>query len=77
MTSPNGSSSPLPGTPSPTPRVRRPALSRSSVAVSLATLCTRRRDSGVTIGPMRTRLVAQAIAASEIHGSATARTGAR
>jgi len=47
------------------------------VAVSLATLCTRRRDSGVTSAPIRTRDVAQATAASATQGSATARTGAR
>jgi hypothetical protein len=46
------------------------------VTVSLASLCTRRRDSGVIIGPSRSLLVAQAIAASATHGSATARTGA-
>ena len=34
--------------PRPTPRMRRPPLSRSSVAVSLATLAGRRRASGMT-----------------------------
>ena len=62
--------------PNPTPKTSRPELSRSSVTVSLATLCTRRRDSGVTIGPISTRDVAHATAASVTHGSATARTGA-
>jgi NADPH:quinone reductase-like Zn-dependent oxidoreductase len=37
----------------------------------------RRRESGVTSAPIRTRDVAQATAASATHGSATARTGAR
>ena len=37
--------------PRPTPSGSRPPLSRSSVAVSLATLAGRRRASGVTIGP--------------------------
>ena len=46
------------------------------MAVSLATLCTRRRESGVTSAPIRTRNVAQATAARATHGSATARTGA-
>jgi hypothetical protein len=49
----------------------------SSVTVSLASLCTRRRDSGVIIGPIRSVLVSHATAASVTHGSATARTGAR
>jgi len=57
--------------------VRRPELSRSSVTVSRASLCTRRRDTGVTIGPILSRLVAAATAASATHGSATARTGGR
>jgi hypothetical protein len=39
--------------PRPTPSVSRPSLSRSSVAVSLATLTGRRRASGVTLGPSR------------------------
>jgi hypothetical protein len=47
------------------------------VTVSLASLCTRLRDSGVIIGPIRSLLVADAIAASVTHGSATARTGSR
>ena len=47
------------------------------MTVSLATLCTRRRDSGVTSVPIRSLLVAHATAASDTHGSATARTGAR
>jgi hypothetical protein len=47
------------------------------VTVSLATLCTRRRDSGVISGPIRSLLVAHATAARATHGSATARTGAR
>jgi hypothetical protein len=37
----------------------------------------RRRGSGVTIGPSRTRSVAVATAASVIHGSATCSTGSR
>src|SRR5215207_424022 len=63
--------------PRPTPSVSLPPLSRSSVAVSLATLTGRRRASGVTIGPSRTPAVAVAIAASVIHGSATSTTGSR
>lgn len=55
----------------PTPRVRRPPLSRSSAAVSRATLAGRRRGSGDTIGPSRSRSVLVAIAASAIHGSPT------
>ena len=62
--------------PIPTPRVRRPPLSQSNVAVSRATLTGRRRGSGVTMGPSRTRSVAVGIAASVIHESATWRTGA-
>ena len=54
--------------PKPTPSVSRPPLSRSSVAVSRATFTGRRRASGVTIGPSRTRSVAVATAASVIHG---------
>jgi hypothetical protein len=63
--------------PRPTPSVSLPPLSRSSVAVSLATLTGRRRASGVTIGPSRTLSVDMAIAASVIHGSATSATGSR
>src|SRR5215207_5261943 len=63
--------------PRPTPSVSRPPLSRSSVAVSRATLTGLRRASGVTIGPSRIRSVAVAIAASVIHGSATSTTGSR
>jgi hypothetical protein len=47
------------------------------VTVSLASLWTRLRDSGVIIGPIRSLLVAHATAVSATHGSATARTGAR
>ena len=43
--------------PSPTPSTSRPPLSRSSVTVSRATLAGRRRASGVTIGPSRSRSV--------------------
>jgi len=63
--------------PSPAPNVSLPPLSRSSVAVSLATFTGRRRASGVTIGPSRTRSVTIATAASVIHGSAAASTGSR
>ena len=55
--------------------VRRPRLRRSSVTVSRATFCTRLRDNGVTIGPIRNRAVFAAIALRTIQGSATARTG--
>jgi hypothetical protein len=51
--------------------VSRPALSRSSVAVSRATFTGRRRASGVTSGPSLRRSVAAAIAANVIWGSAT------
>jgi hypothetical protein len=54
-----------------------PPLSRSSVAISRASFTGRRRASGVTIGPSRTRSVVIAMAASTTHGSATACTGAR
>ena len=67
-TSPNGPNSPFRALPRPTPKMRRPALSRSKVTVSLASLGTRLRDTGVTIGPIRTRLVADATAASATHG---------
>lgn len=63
--------------PKPIPRMRRPPLSRSSVAVSLAALAGRRRASRVTIGPNITLSVAAAIAVSVIHGSATSRIGLR
>jgi hypothetical protein len=63
--------------PRPTPSVSRPPESRSSVAVSLATLTGRRRASGVTMGPRRMRWVAVAMAVSVIHGSATSMIGSR
>ena len=47
------------------------------MTVSRASLCGRRRASGVTSGPIASRSVATATAARVIHGSATARTGAR
>ena len=47
------------------------------MTVSLATFCARRRDSGVIIGPIRSRLVAQATAARATHGSAMALAGER
>jgi len=40
-------------------------------------LWTRRRDNGVTIGPIRTVLVEHAIAAIATQGSAMARAGDR
>ena len=45
--------------------------SRSSETVSRATFCGRRRASGVTSAPIRTRSVATAIADRAIHGSTT------
>ena len=57
--------------PIPTPRERQPPLSTSNVAVSRATLTGRRRGSGVTMGPSRSRSGAAAIAASLTHESAT------
>ena len=54
-----------------------PAVSRSSVAVSRASLCGRRRAIGVTSGPIVMRSVLIATAASVIHGSATSRTSGR
>ena len=53
----------------PTPSTNRPPESTSSATVSRATFHGRRRDSGVTIIPSRTRSVRAAIAASAIHGS--------
>ena len=47
------------------------------MTVSLASFCTLRRDSGVTIGPIRSVLVAQAMTASAIQGSAMAFAGER
>ena len=48
----------------------RPPLSRSSVASSCASTCGRRRATGVTAVPSRTRDVTAAIALSVTHGSA-------
>jgi hypothetical protein len=59
------------------PSTSRPPLSRSSVAVSRATLTGRRRARGVTMGPKVSDSVAVAIAARVIHGSATDVIGAR
>ena len=75
--SPNraGSNSPVVSLPIPTPSTSRPPLSRSSVTVSRASWCGRRRGTGVTSGPMITRSVTIATAASTTHGSASARTG--
>ena len=72
-----GSNSPVRSEPIPTPRINRPPLSRSSVTVSRASWCVRRRGSGVIIGPIVTREVASATAASVTHGSATCVTGSR
>ena len=47
------------------------------LTVSRASLAGRRRASGVTSGPIATRVVAHAIAASVTHGSATSVTGGR
>ena len=58
------------GSPRPTPSTSRPPDSRSRVTVSLATFQGRRRASGVTIGPSRSRSVASATPVSSIHGSA-------
>ena len=55
----------------------RPFDSRSSEATSRATFHGRRRGSGVTIGPIRTRSVADAMAAIVTHGSAMSTTGGR
>jgi hypothetical protein len=57
--------------PIPTPSTSRPPLSRSRVTVCRATTTGRRRGSGVTSVPSRTRLVAVAAAVSVIHGSTT------
>ena len=48
----------------------RPPESRSSTATWRATSHGRRRASGVTMAPRRTRSVASATAVSAIHGSA-------
>ena len=53
----------------PTPRISLPLLSRSSVAVSLASCHGRRRGTGVIIVPSRIRLVRAATTASTSHGS--------
>jgi hypothetical protein len=54
---------------------RRPPLSRSSVAVSRASLCGRRRETGVTSGPIaRARWPARSRSARS-HGSATGSVG--
>ena len=47
----------------------------SSDAICRASTQGRRRASGVTIGPVRSRVVLIAIAAITIHGSATAMPG--
>jgi hypothetical protein len=73
--SPNGPNSPCASPPTPTPKISRPSLKRSSVTVSRASLWIRRRGVGVTSAPIRTRDVAAAIAAIATHGSATWVTG--
>jgi hypothetical protein len=70
-----GSNSSVRSLPAPTPSTSRPPLSRSSVTVSRASWCGRRRASGVTSGPMITRSVDIATADRVTHGSASARTG--
>jgi hypothetical protein len=45
------------------------------VIVSRASLCGRRRETGVTSGPITSRSVASAIAVSATHGSATGSVG--
>ena len=67
--SPSRPKSPWVGDPIPTPRIRRPSLSRSSVAVSLASCHGRRRGTGVIIVPILIRLVLAATTASTSHGS--------
>ena len=61
-----------PALPSPAPNTSRPFESRSSETVSRASFCGRRRASGVTSAPIRSRSVATAIAARAIQGSTTA-----
>src|SRR5256885_1760553 len=53
----------------PTPRISRPLLSRSRVAVSLASCHGRRRGTGVIIAPRRLRVVLAATTAMTSHGS--------
>jgi hypothetical protein len=53
-----------PWAPSPAPTTSRPPESRSSVAASFASFQGRRRASGVTSAPKRTRSVASAMAVS-------------
>ena len=48
----------------------RPPDNRSRLVAAWATSCGRRRGSAATIVPMRTRLVADAIAAKVTNGSA-------
>ena len=67
--SPKAENSRPPSPPRPSPSVRRPALRRSRVTVSLASLIMRRRAMGVTIVPSRIRFVDAAIAASTTQGS--------
>jgi hypothetical protein len=58
----------------PGPEGETPWLRWSNVTVSRATFCTRRRGSGVTIGPIRSLSVDEAIAVSATHTSATGRS---
>jgi hypothetical protein len=77
VASPKRSNSPLRSEPAPTPSTSRPPLSRSSVTVSRASSCGRRRASGVTSGPVISRSVRLTMAAIVIHGSASFVTGGR
>src|SRR5690606_14141473 len=63
--------SPSGGSPSPTQSTARPPLRWSSVVRCLATIHGRRRASGVTMVPSRTREVRCATAPSSTHGSYT------
>ena len=70
MGSPKLPNSSAMGAPRPTPRTIRPALSRSRVVTSRASLDTRRLATGVTSVASLIVVVASAAAVSRIHGSA-------
>ena len=71
LISPKPDSSRAVSTPRPNPHTSRPPLRWSSVMISRASFCGRRREMGVTIGPKRTRSVANATAARATVVSAT------
>ena len=70
VSSPNTPNSVSGGLPSPTPNISLPSERWSRDTVARATCHGRRRASGVTIAPMRTRSVRMATADNATHGSA-------